>query len=111
MHSIGILELVRLNIERGFESMEYVLEKGEVVSFVASAGSQVLHVGDGSIWLTRAEDARDYIITPSSRFLVNYTESIVIEALENASFSLVAVDSLAPARLIIQLYAAIPHKA
>ena len=90
--------------------MEYVLEKGEIVSFVASAGSQVLRICDGRIWLTRADDTQDYIMTPSSRFLVNHRESIILEALENASFSLVAVDARVPARLIIQMHASMAHK-
>lgn len=91
--------------------MEYVLEKGEIVSFVASAGSQDLRVDCGSIWLTRAEDSQDYILTPSSRLLVKHTESIVLEALDNATFSIVAVDAQAEARIMIHLSAAIPNKA
>ena len=90
--------------------MEYVLEKGEVVGFVASTGSQVLRISDGRIWLTRAEDAQDYIMTPSSRFLVNHRESIIIEALENTSFSIVAVDVQVPSRLTIQMHSAMAHK-
>lgn len=81
--------------------MEYVLEKDEVISFVASAGSQILHLLDGRLWLTRSADPQDYVLTPGSRFLVNHAESIVLEAFESASFALVVVDEHVPACLTI----------
>src|ERR1035441_6157472 len=71
--------------------MEYALEKGEVVCIDASAGRQMLQAVSGIIWLTCSADPRDHILTPGSSFLVNQAESIVLEALEAASFSLAAV--------------------
>lgn len=91
--------------------MEYSLKKGEVVCFDSSSGSQILYTVSGSLWLTRSPDSHDYIQKPGSRFLVNPKESIVLEALEDAGFTLVPANAKAPARLVITFNASIPHEA
>ena len=90
--------------------MEYVLKKGEVVSLVAAAGSQKLHVVAGTIWITRA-DSRDYLLSGGSRFQIRRAETIVLEALQDAIFALSAADARLPANFVIRFNAPQPHKA
>ncbi|BCS52795.1 DUF2917 domain-containing protein [Geobacter sp. SVR] len=91
--------------------MEYVLGKGEVISVAASAGNQTIQVVAGEIWLTRSGDSRDYILRRANRFSIAPAESVVLEALEEASFTLVPAEATAPARLILHVPPAVLHKA
>ena len=91
--------------------MNYQMGKNEVVSFVAAAGDQVLQVVEGVIWLTRAGDSRDYFLRPPGRFLVRRSDSVIVEAVSAASFSLVTVSAPARARVVIHCPGALPHKA
>ena len=90
--------------------MEYVLRKGEVISVVASAMSQTLRVGVGRVWITRG-DSRDYLLCEGGRLLVNRTETIVLEALQDSTFALAVADARLPADSVIKFHTAQPHKA
>lgn len=91
--------------------MEYMLRKGEVVRFDASVGSQILQTLSGTIWLTGAADPADHLLTAGRRFHVKQGDSIVLEALEAASFSLGAAQASVPLRFVIRLDRAIPDRA
>lgn len=90
--------------------MEYLLKKGEVISFAASAGSQTLRVADGRIWITRG-DSQDYLLSEGDRFLVNPTEKIVLEAMQDATFALALADAHVPENFVIHFHTPQLHKA
>lgn len=90
--------------------MEYLLEKGEVVSLAATGGGKVLQTVSGTLWLTGSPDQQDHILTPGRRFRLEQAESVVIEALEDASFSVAAAEALAPLRFVIRLNGVLPAR-
>jgi len=94
VRSIGILELDRLLIEKGFD-VQHSLNNGEVTTVTASTGSQVLYVMDGLLWITRYDDSHDYFLAKGDYFQVFNAEKIVIEAFRDTTYQIVATDDLA----------------
>ncbi|NVN92707.1 MAG: DUF2917 domain-containing protein [Desulfuromonadales bacterium] len=68
--------------------MQYALKKGEVFSFRSTAGSQVILVADGGLWITCTGDPHDYLLVSGDRFRVEAHQDITVEALRDASFTL-----------------------
>lgn len=85
--------------------MQYALKKGELFSFRSTAGSQVVLVADGRLWVTRAGDPHDYLLVSGDRFRVEARQDITVEALRDASFTLSVVQAGAPFRFTVRLSA------
>jgi Cu2+-containing amine oxidase len=103
--SIGILELDRLLIEKGFD-VQHSLNKGEVTTVTVSTGSQVMYVTDGLLWVTRYDDSHDYFLAEGDYLQVLKAEKIVIEAFRDTTYQIVATDDLAVKDVVRGAYTA-----
>jgi hypothetical protein len=88
--------------------MEYILKKGEVIA-LETAASPVIRVQEGVVWLTRAEDTRDYILQRGDSFARNGAELVVLESLTDCTFDIQCPDT-APQQLTIRLTLTGPQK-
>jgi hypothetical protein len=71
--------------------MDYTLRKGEVISMTAAGAAEALSVCAGRVWLTRAGDPRDHLLTEGDRFPLGGAGSFVLEALADATIALEGV--------------------
>lgn len=83
--------------------MDYLLKKGETVAVTAVPEGCSLRMGQGSVWLTRYDDPRDYFLKSGESFAVSAPGAVVIEALEDAAIFLEYACSGRPARATIQV--------
>jgi len=60
------------------------LTPGEVVALPASAGGIEIVVDSGAIWITRSNDASDYVLGATGRFRSSSRDKLVIESLGDA---------------------------
>jgi hypothetical protein len=81
--------------------MEYILKKGEVIALSAAA-SPVIRVKEGVVWLTRAEDSRDYFLQRGDSFTNNSEGLMVLESLTDCAFNIQCPET-APHQLTIRL--------
>ena len=88
--------------------MEYILKKGEIMS-LAAAARPVIRVKEGVIWMTRAEDSRDYFLQRGNSFAMNGEGSVVLEALADCAFDIQCPDA-APWQVTIRLTLTGPQK-
>jgi hypothetical protein len=88
--------------------MEYILKKGEVIVLEAAA-SPVIRVKEGVVWLTRAEDSRDYVLRLGDSFARNGEGLVVLESLTDCSFDIQCPDT-APQQLTVRLTLTEPQK-
>lgn len=99
MRSIGILELDRLLIEKGFD-VQHSLNNGEVTTVTASTGSQAVYVTDGLLWVTRYDDSHDYFLAKDDYIHVFKSEKIVMEAFKDTTYQIIVTDDLAARNLV-----------
>lgn len=85
--------------------MQYALKKEEVFSFRSTAGSQVILVTDGGLWITRAGDPHDYLLVSGDRFRIDAHQDIIVEALRDVSFTLYVAQAGEPFRYTVRLSA------
>ncbi|GFE60442.1 DUF2917 domain-containing protein [Geobacter sp. AOG2] len=88
--------------------MDYLLKKGETVSVTAGPESCSLRMDQGSVWLTRYDDPRDYILKLGETFAVSTPGAVVIEALEDTAIALEYACTGRPARTTIQIGLCLP---
>jgi|GEM_PF-1107401 len=88
--------------------MDYQLKKGETIAVIAGPEGCSLRLGRGSVWLTRYNDPRDYILRSGATFAIGAPGPVVIEALEDAAIALEYVCTGKPARATIQINLALP---
>ncbi len=81
--------------------MEYILKKGEVLS-LTTAVSPVIRVKEGVVWLTIADDSRDYFLKRGDRFAGNGEGLVVLESLSGCALDIQCPDA-APRQVTIQL--------
>ncbi|UFS70207.1 DUF2917 domain-containing protein [Geomonas sp. RF6] len=67
--------------------MNYLLEKGEVLTLVTTPAMEAVEVVTGRVWLTKEDDGADYCIDAGSLCSIKSAKGVVIEALESASVS------------------------
>jgi hypothetical protein len=67
--------------------MNYLLGKGEVVLFETRGAIDAVTVRSGRVWLTRYEDPSDYCLEAGAVLALGAAREVVIEALEEASVS------------------------
>lgn len=89
--------------------MEYILKKGEVMS-LAAAVSPVIRVKEGVVWLTLADDSRDYFLQRGDSFVRNGEGLVVLESLSDCAFDIQCPDT-APRQVTIQLTLTRPQNA
>ena len=89
--------------------MEYILKKGEVMA-LAAAASPVIRVRGGVVWLTRADDPRDYFLKRGDSFTGDGRGLVVLESLSDCAFDIRCSDA-ALQQLTIRLTLAGPVKA
>ena len=68
--------------------MDYMLRKGEVVTMTAAGAAGAFAVRKGLIWLTRAGDTGDYLLTTGEGFQLGGKGTYVLEALADATITL-----------------------
>jgi hypothetical protein len=88
--------------------MDYLLKKGETVSVTAGPEGCSLRMDQGSVWLTRYDDPRDYVLNSGETLAVSAPGAAVIEALEDAAISLEYACTGTPARAAIQIGICLP---
>ncbi|MDD2310722.1 MAG: DUF2917 domain-containing protein [Desulfuromonadaceae bacterium] len=81
--------------------MEYILKKGEVMS-LAAAAFPVIRVKKGVVWLTRADDPRDYFLQRGDSFDKSGEGLVVLESLSDCAFDIQCPET-APPQLTIRL--------
>jgi len=88
--------------------MDYLLKKGETVSVTAGPEGCFLRMDQGSVWLTRYDDPRDYCLKSGDTFAVRAPGAVVIEALEDAALSLEYACIGRPARATVRVGLSLP---
>lgn len=88
--------------------MEYILKKGEVMSLEAAV-TPVVRVKEGVVWLTRADDSRNYFLKRGHSFANNGEGLVVLESLSDCAFDIQCPDT-APQQLTIRLTLTGPQK-
>ncbi|KAB0672444.1 DUF2917 domain-containing protein [Oryzomonas sagensis] len=91
--------------------MDYLLKKGETAAVTAAPAGCSLRMDRGSVWLTRYDDPRDYVLGPGETFTVSAPGTVVIEALEDTTFTLGYARIGGPARTTIQVGLGLPSPA
>ena len=81
--------------------MEYILKKGEVMSLEA-ASSPVIRVKEGEVWLTRADDSRDFFLKRGDSFARDGEGLVVLESLSDCVFDIQCPDAV-PRQMTIRL--------
>lgn len=81
--------------------MEYILKKGEVISLEA-ASSPVIRVKKGAVWLTRADDSRDFFLKRGDSFAREGEGLVVLESMSDCAFDIYCPDTV-PTQLTIRL--------
>ncbi|KAA0893210.1 DUF2917 domain-containing protein [Oryzomonas rubra] len=88
--------------------MNYLLKKGETVALTSGPEGCSLRMNRGSVWLTRYEDPRDYFLRPGETVAISAPGAVVIEALEDTTFTLEYACTGGPARATIQVGLGLP---
>ena len=83
--------------------MNYLINRGEVLTFFDTDAMDAVTVTTGRIWLTKYADPRDYCLEAGARLPVGNAERVVIEALDNASVSVIWRDVPAAQRITLGL--------
>jgi hypothetical protein len=83
--------------------MEYQINRGEVLTFFTTGATDEVAVTKGRIWLTKYADHRDYCLEAGTRLPVENADWVVIEALDNAMFSVIRRDAPTALRIALSL--------
>lgn len=81
--------------------MEYILKKGEVMSLAATV-FPVIRVKVGTLWLTRTDDPRDYVLQRGDSFTNSGAGLVALESLSDCVFNIQCRET-APSQLTIRL--------
>jgi len=83
--------------------MNYLLNKGEVLTLFGAARVEAVWVKSGRVWLTREDDPRDYCLTAGKRLPLAAARLVVVEALEDAALAVVVAGQELPGRACFTL--------
>ncbi len=81
--------------------MEYLINRGEVLTFCDAAAMEAVVVTAGRVWLTSGNDTRDFCLEAGKRLPIGKGGRIVIEALEDAAVKVVWRDLPAALRITL----------
>lgn len=83
--------------------MEYLLKKGEVLTFVAARSMEGLKVRAGRVWLTKCGDPADYCLEAGDGVALQRWERVCIEALDDAALLLAWREAPAAVKITLAL--------
>ena len=70
------------------QTVRLELSKKSTMSLEGTKTGLVVRCFEGAIWLTRQGDARDYILTPGDKFIVQGRGLAVLQAMQDAVVSI-----------------------
>ena len=83
--------------------MEYLLKKGEVLTFVATKAMEGVKVKMGRVWMTKYADPADYCAEAGDLLPFRSGERIFMEALDDAAVFLVWREAQAAVQITVSL--------
>ena len=83
--------------------MEYLLKKGEVLTFVATKAMEGVKVKMGRVWMTKYADPADYCAEAGDLLPFQSGERIFMEALDDAAVFLVWREAPAAVQITVSL--------
>ena len=83
--------------------MEYLLKKGEVLTFVATKAMEGVKVKMGRVWMTKYADPADYCAEAGDLLPVKSGETLFIEALDDSALFLLWREVPAAVKITLSL--------